>query len=57
MSDADRSVALAYGLVEDASAAHAPRVSFLIGPDGRIAKVYRPVVPAEHTEQVLADLP
>lgn len=32
------------------------RVSYLIDPDGRIAKVYPKVSPTEHAEEVLADL-
>ncbi|MBC7185810.1 MAG: thioredoxin-dependent thiol peroxidase [Calditrichaeota bacterium] len=32
------------------------RTSFLIGPDGRIAKVYENVKPEKHAEEVLADL-
>lgn len=32
------------------------RVSFLIDPSGTIAKVYDKVKPAEHAEEVLADL-
>jgi peroxiredoxin len=43
-------------VVADAGVSHAPRISFLIGPDGRIAKVYPRVVPAEHVDQVLGDL-
>ncbi len=31
------------------------RKSFLIDPDGKIAKVYEKVKPAEHAEEVLAD--
>lgn len=31
------------------------RSSFLIGPKGKIAKIYPKVKPAEHAEQVLAD--
>lgn len=33
----------------------ASRVSFLIGPDGKVAKVYPSVDPGVHAEQVLAD--
>jgi len=33
----------------------ASRVSFLIGPDGKIAKVYPSVDPGVHAEQVLGD--
>lgn len=32
------------------------RVSFLIGPDGRVAKVYPNVDPAVHANEVLADI-
>lgn len=32
------------------------RHSFLIDPDGRIARIYRSVKPAQHSGQVLADL-
>ncbi len=32
------------------------RWSFLIGPDGKIAKIYEDVKPANHAEEVLADL-
>ena len=34
----------------------AARNTFLINPDGKIAKVYTGVKPAEHSEQVLKDL-
>ena len=32
------------------------RTSFLIGPDGKIAKIYEEVKPAAHAEEVLKDL-
>jgi peroxiredoxin Q/BCP len=32
------------------------RISFLIDPQGRIAKVYEEVKPAVHADEVLADL-
>ena len=56
LSDTGKAVAIAYGVVETAEAPRSPRTSFLIGPDGRIARVYAPVVAAEHPDQVLADL-
>jgi thioredoxin-dependent peroxiredoxin len=34
----------------------AKRQTFLVGPDGTIAKHYEKVKPAEHSQQVLADL-
>lgn len=56
LSDTDRKVGLAYGSADSPSAGHAKRISFLIGPDGKILKAYDPVKPAEHPAQVLADL-
>ena len=32
------------------------RMSFLINPEGKIAKVYDKVKPAEHADEVLGDL-
>lgn len=32
------------------------RTSFLINPEGKIAKIYEKVKPVEHAETVLADL-
>ncbi len=32
------------------------RMTYLIGPDGKIAKIYKTVKPAEHGEKVLADI-
>lgn len=32
------------------------RVTFLIGPDGRIKKIWPKVKPAEHAGEVLAEL-
>ena len=32
------------------------RTSFLIGPDGKIKKVYENVKPAEHSKEILADI-
>lgn len=56
MSDLDKQVSLAYGAIDAVDAARPARISYLIGPDGRIVKAYGKVVPAEHPEQVLADL-
>ena len=55
MSDEDKSASIAYGAATEDSA-RASRVSVLIGPDGKIAVAYAEVKPAEHPDQVLADL-
>jgi peroxiredoxin Q/BCP len=57
LADADGKVATQYGSSMDYQGAKmAARNTFLIGPDGKIAKVYTKVKPAEHSEQVLKDL-
>lgn len=54
LSDEDRSVTLAYGADrEDPSKLLANRITYVIGPDGRIAKVYADVTPAGHAREVL----
>ena len=45
----------AYGVV-DAGAARASRKSVLVGPDGKVARAYDTVKPADHPGEVLADL-
>ena len=52
----DRKIGLAYGAAESAGAEYAARVSFLIDPEGRIARAYGSVTPAEHPVEVLNDI-
>lgn len=56
LCDTDRKIGLAYGACDKADAEYASRISYLIGPDGRIEKAYPKVSPADHPAQVLADL-
>ncbi len=56
LSDLDRSASVAYGAAENEEAARTSRISVLVGPDGKVAVAYEKVVPAEHPDQVLADL-
>ena len=56
LCDTDKSVSIAYGAADDDTASHPSRVSYLIDGDGKIAKVYESVTPADHPDQVLADL-
>ena len=51
-----RTVGLAYGAADTADAQYSARISYLIDPEGRIARVYRDVDPAGHVAEVLADL-
>ena len=55
LTDAEKSMSVAYGAAES-DQARPSRASVLIGPDGRIAKAYGSVTPADHPDQVLADL-
>lgn len=56
LCDTTREVGLAYGACDSADAGYAKRISYLIGPDGRIAKAYDSVDPGQHPEQVLKDV-
>jgi peroxiredoxin Q/BCP len=57
LADPDAKTVAAYGSVMDYKGAKmAARNTFLIDPQGKIAKVYTAVKPAEHSDQVLKDL-
>lgn len=59
MSDVDRRVGAAFGVTrpaDDVYAAFPQRFSFLIDPDGVIARSYDVANVAEHADDVLADL-
>jgi len=57
LSDANRRVAISYGVLTSAVGLHfARRTTFLIDPNGKIAKIYREVDPKENAKQVLSDL-
>ena len=57
LSDADREVATSYGVLTSHLGMHyAKRTTFLVNPQGVIAKVYRDVDPEKNSAQVLSDL-
>ncbi len=56
LCDTKREVGLAYGACDDPQARSAKRISYLIGPDGRVRKAYPKVDAAAHPEEVLKDL-
>jgi peroxiredoxin Q/BCP len=56
LADTDHHVSEEYGTLTNMGFAHAARNTFLITPDGKIAKVFEDVKPAEHSTQVLAAL-
>lgn len=51
LADTDKEIVRAYG-----ANGFARRISYLIGPDGLIAKVYKNVKPEAHAAEVLRDL-
>ena len=56
LCDTTRAVGLAYGACDDPGAGHARRISYLIGPDGKVKKAYPKVNAAAHPEEILKDL-
>ena len=57
LSDTDRRLAVAVGAAESPSQPVASRISYLVGPDGKVLKTYPNVDPEKHPTQVLSDLP
>lgn len=55
LSDNNREVGIAYGACAGREARHADRISYLIGADGRIERVYDHVDPRDHAAKVLID--
>ena len=56
LCDVARRMRLAYGALESASAASAARITYVVGPDRKIATVYARVNAATHAQEVLQDL-
>ncbi len=56
LSDEDRSVSMRYGAAASADQEYPARISYLIDPEGRIARAYPAVTPATHPDEVLAAL-
>ncbi len=61
LADVDKKVCNAYGVIKEKNmygkkVKGIERTTFLIGPDGRIARVFSKVKPDGHAEEVLAAL-
>jgi peroxiredoxin Q/BCP len=56
LCDTERKVGLAYGATEDPKAQYPNRISYLIGPDGKIEKVYGQVDVKIHPAAVLEEI-
>jgi peroxiredoxin Q/BCP len=56
LSDTDRRLATAVGAADSAQQPVARRISYLVGPDGKVARAYDTVNPSTHADDVLRDL-
>jgi len=56
LSDRDHALAIAVGAARSADQSTASRISYLVGPDGKVRRAYGEVSPTSHAGQVLDDL-
>ncbi len=56
LSDAQRTLAVAVGAADSPQQAVARRISYVVGPDAKVVRVYGAVNPSTHAEEVLRDL-
>jgi thioredoxin-dependent peroxiredoxin len=56
LSDTTHKLAVEVGAADSPSRLWARRISYLIGPDGKVLKAYDNVNPAKHAAEVLADI-
>ncbi len=56
LSDVTRDMSMAYGAVETKEAPMSARISYLIDPDGRVARVYGNVIATQHADELLRDV-
>jgi peroxiredoxin Q/BCP len=56
LSDRGRVLAVAVGAADSADQPVARRISYLVGPDGKVRRAYGTVTPAAHAGEVLKDL-
>jgi peroxiredoxin Q/BCP len=56
LSDSKRSLAVAVGAADSDTQPVARRISYVVGPDGKVLRVYESVTPTAHADQVLRDL-
>ena len=56
LSDSKRVLAVQVGAADSPSRLGARRISYLVGPDGKVLTAYPDVTPSKHATQVLADI-
>lgn len=47
---------MAYGAADDPKAGAASRITYVVGPDGRILQAHPKVTPKSHPREILASL-
>ena len=53
LCDVNREIGKAYGACDSPDASTAKRISYLVGPDGKVLKAYEKVSPPTHPQEVL----
>ena len=56
LSDGDKTLAKQVGAIASPLQPVASRISYLVGPDGKVRKVFENVTPATHASDVLSGL-
>ena len=56
LCDVKREIGMAYGAGDDPRTENAKRITYVIGPDGRIAQAYSKVSPKSHPQEILGSL-
>jgi peroxiredoxin Q/BCP len=56
LCDVKREIGVAYGAASSPESGNASRISYVIGPDGKITHAYPKVSPKDHPDEVLAVL-
>jgi thioredoxin-dependent peroxiredoxin len=56
LSDTNRTLATAVGAADSPQQPMARRISYLVGPDAKVLRVYGAVTPATHASEVLRDV-
>jgi|YNPBryunderm2012_1023409.scaffolds.fasta_scaffold12001_4 peroxiredoxin Q/BCP len=56
LSDTERSLGVQVGAADSPGRLFARRISYLVGPDGKVLKAYEKVDPSTHASEVLTDI-
>ena len=54
LCDTARKIGMAYGACDTADAEYARRITYVIGPDGKISQAHAKVTAASHPKEMLA---